>query len=40
MVDEVAGHFGRIDILIDMVGGQREEKAGEVTESNFDEVIG
>jgi NAD(P)-dependent dehydrogenase (short-subunit alcohol dehydrogenase family) len=40
MVDEVAEHFGRIDILIDMVGGQREEKAGEVTEANFDEVIG
>jgi NAD(P)-dependent dehydrogenase (short-subunit alcohol dehydrogenase family) len=40
MVDEVAAHFGRIDILIDMVGGQREEKAGEVTETNFDEVIG
>ena len=40
MVDDVAAHFGRIDILIDMVGGQREEKAGEVTEPNFDEVIG
>ncbi len=40
MVDEVAARFGRIDILIDMVGGQREEKASEVTEANFDEVIG
>jgi NAD(P)-dependent dehydrogenase (short-subunit alcohol dehydrogenase family) len=40
MVDEVAAHFGRLDILVDMVGGQREEKAGEVTEANFDEVIG
>jgi NAD(P)-dependent dehydrogenase (short-subunit alcohol dehydrogenase family) len=40
MVDEVAEKFGRIDILIDLVGGQREEKAGEVTETNFDEVIG
>jgi NAD(P)-dependent dehydrogenase (short-subunit alcohol dehydrogenase family) len=40
MVDEVAGRFGRIDILIDLVGGQREEKAGEVTAANFDEVIG
>jgi gluconate 5-dehydrogenase len=40
MVDEVAARFGRIDILVDLVGGQREEKAGEVTEANFDEVIG
>ena len=40
MVDDVAAHFGRLDILIDLVGGQREEKAGEVTEKNFDEVIG
>jgi gluconate 5-dehydrogenase len=40
MVDEVASHYGRIDILIDMIGGQREEKAGEVTEANFDEVMG
>lgn len=40
MTDEVAGHFGQIDILIDLVGGQREEKAGEVTEANFDEVLG
>ena len=40
MVDEVVSRLTRIDILIDLVGGQREEKAGEVTESNFDEVIG
>jgi NAD(P)-dependent dehydrogenase (short-subunit alcohol dehydrogenase family) len=40
MVDDVAARFGRIDILIDLVGGQREEKAGDVTEPNFDEVIG
>ena len=26
--------------LRDTVGGQREEKADEVTETNFDEVIG
>ena len=31
-------HFGRLDILINLVGGQREEKAGEVTAANFDEV--
>jgi gluconate 5-dehydrogenase len=39
MVDEVARHFGRLDILINTVGGQREEKADEVTEENFDHVI-
>lgn len=40
MVDEVASHFGRLDILVNTIGGQREEKASEVTEANFDEVIG
>jgi NAD(P)-dependent dehydrogenase (short-subunit alcohol dehydrogenase family) len=40
MVDDVASHFGRLDILVNTVGGQREEKADEVTETNFDEVIG
>jgi gluconate 5-dehydrogenase len=39
MVDEVAAHFGRLDILVNTVGGQREEKADEVTEENFDHVI-
>jgi gluconate 5-dehydrogenase len=40
MMDEVAKHFGRLDILVNTVGGQREEKADEVTEDNFDHVIG
>jgi NAD(P)-dependent dehydrogenase (short-subunit alcohol dehydrogenase family) len=40
MVDEVASHFGRLDILVNTVGAQREEKAGEVTEENFDYVLG
>jgi gluconate 5-dehydrogenase len=40
MVDEVASHFGRLDILINTVGGQREEKADDVTEENFDHVLG
>src|SRR5579872_2933213 len=31
MMDEVAAHFGRIDILINCVGLNREEKAEEVT---------
>jgi NAD(P)-dependent dehydrogenase (short-subunit alcohol dehydrogenase family) len=39
MVDEVAGHFGRIDILVNTVGLNREEKATEVTEQAFDYVL-
>jgi len=39
MVDEVAAHFGRLDILVNAVGVQREEKADEATEENFDYVI-
>jgi NAD(P)-dependent dehydrogenase (short-subunit alcohol dehydrogenase family) len=39
MVDDVAVHFGRIDILVNCVGLNREEKAGEVTEDRFDHVL-
>ena len=39
MVDDVAKHFGRLDILVNTVGGQREEKADDVTEENFAHVI-
>ena len=39
MIDEVARRFGRLDILVNTVGGQREEKANDVTEENFDYVI-
>lgn len=39
MVDEVASHFGRLDILVNCVGLQREEKAEEVTEEKFDYVL-
>ena len=39
MVDTVAAHFGRLDILVNCVGLNREEKAEEVTEANFDHVI-
>jgi NAD(P)-dependent dehydrogenase (short-subunit alcohol dehydrogenase family) len=39
MVDEVNRRFGRLDILVNTVGGQREEKAVDVTEENFDYVI-
>src|SRR5687768_9332484 len=36
MVDDVARHFGRVDILVNCVGLNREEKAEEVTEAMFD----
>ncbi len=38
MTDDVAAHFGRLDILVNCVGLNREEKAEEVTEENFDYV--
>lgn len=40
MVDAAARRFGRIDILVNCVGLNREEKAVDVTEENFDIVIG
>jgi NAD(P)-dependent dehydrogenase (short-subunit alcohol dehydrogenase family) len=39
MVDDVVGHFGRLDILVNCVGLNREEKAEEVTEEQFDHVM-
>jgi NAD(P)-dependent dehydrogenase (short-subunit alcohol dehydrogenase family) len=39
VMEAAVSHFGRLDILVNLVGGQREEKAGEVTAANFDEVI-
>ena len=40
MVDDVAAHFGRLDILVNTVGGnQREEKADEATEEGFEHVM-
>jgi NAD(P)-dependent dehydrogenase (short-subunit alcohol dehydrogenase family) len=38
MVDAAAGHFGRLDILVNCIGLNREEKAEEVTEETFDYV--
>src|SRR5690348_13266985 len=38
MVDEAADHFGRLDILVNCIGLNREEKADEVTEEMFDHV--
>jgi NAD(P)-dependent dehydrogenase (short-subunit alcohol dehydrogenase family) len=38
-VDQVAQHFGHLDVLVNCVGIQREERIGDVTEEAFDEVI-
>ena len=38
MVDATVNHFGRIDILVNCVGLNREEKLLDVTEENFDYV--
>lgn len=37
-VDEAAAHYGRIDILVNCIGLNREEKLLDVTEEKFDEV--
>src|SRR5437588_6822372 len=39
MVDRVAEHFGRLDILVNCVGVNREQKADEITEEVWDNVI-
>jgi gluconate 5-dehydrogenase len=39
MVDGVVEHFGRLDILVNCVGVNREQKADEVTEGVWDNVI-
>src|SRR4029453_5755160 len=39
MVDEVVQHFGRLDVLVNCVGLNREEKAEDVTEEKFDHVV-
>jgi gluconate 5-dehydrogenase len=39
MVHDVVRHFGRLDILVNCVGLNREEKAEEVTEELFDHVM-
>ncbi len=39
MVDRVADHFGRLDILVNSVGVNREQKADEVTEDVWDSVM-
>ena len=38
-VDAVAQHFGHLDLLVNCVGMQREERLAEVSEEAFDEVV-
>ena len=38
-VDRVAQHFGALDLLVNCVGIQREERIADVSEAAFDEVV-
>ena len=38
-VERVAAHFGHLDILVNCVGIQREQRLDEVSEAAFDEVL-
>jgi gluconate 5-dehydrogenase len=38
-VDAAASHFGQLDLLVNCVGIQREERHAEVSEEAFDEVV-
>ena len=38
-VDRVAQHFGALDLLVNCIGIQREERLADVTEEAFDEVV-
>ena len=38
-VDAVAARFGALDILVNCIGIQREERLADVTEAAFDEVV-
>lgn len=37
--DKVAAHFGHLDLLVNCVGIQREERLADVSEEAFDEVV-
>ena len=37
--EEVASHFGGLDILVNCVGMQREQRLADVTEETFDEIV-
>ncbi|HSC65236.1 MAG TPA: SDR family oxidoreductase [Caldimonas sp.] len=38
-IDAVAGRFGGLDLLVNCVGIQREERHADVTEAAFDEIV-
>jgi NAD(P)-dependent dehydrogenase (short-subunit alcohol dehydrogenase family) len=38
-VDAVAKHFGHLDLLVNCVGMQREERLADVSEDAFDEIV-
>jgi gluconate 5-dehydrogenase len=38
-VDRVAGHFGHLDLLVNCIGMQREQRLAEVSEEAFDEIV-
>ncbi|MBX3605968.1 MAG: SDR family oxidoreductase [Piscinibacter sp.] len=38
-VDDVAAHFGHLDLLVNCVGMQREERLASVSEEAFDEIV-
>ena len=38
-VDAVAGRFGALDLLVNCIGIQREERLADVSEAAFDEVV-
>lgn len=37
--EDVAAHFGALDLLVNCVGMQREQRLDEVTEDAFDEIV-
>ena len=37
--ERVASHFGALDLLVNCVGMQREERLADVTEAAFDEIV-
>ena len=39
VTERVASHFGALDLLVNCVGMQREERLADVTEAAFDEVV-
>jgi NAD(P)-dependent dehydrogenase (short-subunit alcohol dehydrogenase family) len=38
-VDAAAAHFGHLDLLVNCVGVQREERLADVSEAAFDEIV-